>query len=71
MIEILTGIGEAIATLITFFINTISSLIWVVTNIDSFLTTVTSLAAYCPTFLLAFLEISLALTALFAVLKML
>lgn len=70
MIEILTGIGQGILTIINLIGNTIASVVWAILNIGKFATTITALFAYCPTFIVVFLEVSLALTILFAVIKL-
>lgn len=71
MIEALTAIVDFISAIGSFIFNTLSSVIWVITSIPSFVTTISALFTYCPTFLLAFLEISLALMVLFAIFKLL
>lgn len=45
--------------------------IWVITSIPKFTASLTAIFAYCPTSLLIWLELSLALTVLFAVIKLL
>ena len=71
MIKALLGIVDFLAAIGQFIANTITSIIWVFTSIPSFVGTITSLFAYCPTFILVFLEISLALMVLFAIFKLL
>ena len=71
MIDALLGIVDFLAAIASFVFNTISSIVWVVTSIPSFVGAITSLFAYCPTFILVFLEISLTLMVLFAVFKLL
>ncbi len=71
MIDALLAIVDFIIAIGSFVYNTLASIIWVTTSIPSFVTSITALFAYCPTFLLAFLEISLALMVLFAIFKLL
>ena len=71
MVDALMGIVDFVISIGSFIINTLASLIWVITSIPNFVATITSLFAYCPTFLLVFLEISLALMVLFAIFKLL
>lgn len=62
---------NAIATLFEFIINTFKSLIWVITSIPQFVSTLGIVGAYIPTFLAAFFTISLSVTVLYAVFKLL
>lgn len=71
MIDALMAIVDFIQAIASFLINSILSAIWVITSIPSFIGTITALFAYCPTFILYFLEISLALMVLFAIIKLL
>lgn len=71
MIDILSSIGDAIYTLFQLIINTITSVLWVIVNIGEFQSTIVALTAYCPSFILVFLEVSLALTIVFAIFKLL
>lgn len=71
MIDALMAIVDFIIAIGSFFYNTLASIIWVITSIPSFVGSITALFAYCPTFILAFLEISLALMVLFAIFKLL
>lgn len=71
MMDVLYGIVDFIIAIASFIVNTFRSVVWVITSIPSFVGTITALFAYCPTFLLVFLEISLALMVLFAIFKLL
>lgn len=71
MMEVLYGIVDFIVAIANFVVNLFMSIVWVVNSIPSFVGTITALFAYCPTFLLVFLEISIALMVLFAVFKVL
>lgn len=62
---------DAIATFFEFIINTFKSLIWVIGSIPQFVGTLTSVGAYIPTFLAAFFAISISVTVLYAVFKLL
>lgn len=70
MIDMLLGIVEFLGSILKFFLNTLVSIVWVISSIPSFIGTITGVFAYCPSFLLVFLEISLALTVLFAIIKL-
>lgn len=71
MMDVLYGIVDFIVAIASFVVNTFQSIVWVITSIPSFVGTIGALFAYCPTFLLVFLEISLALMVLFAIFKLL
>lgn len=71
MISILQSIAQFIFSICEFLINTFRSILWVINAIPSFVGSITAVFAYCPSPLLVFLEISLALTVLFAVIKLL
>ena len=71
MIDALMAIVAFIIAIGSFVFNTLASIIWVITSIPSFVGSITALFAYCPTFILVFLEISLALMVLFAIFKLL
>lgn len=71
MIAWLKAFGDFFISIIMLIGNTLTSIVWVITSIPKFVSTVTSVFAYCPTYLLAFLEISLALIILFAIIKLL
>lgn len=71
MMDVLYGIVDFIVAIASFVVNTFMSIVWVVTSIPSFVGSITALFAYCPTFILVFLEISLALMVLFAIFKLL
>lgn len=58
MMDVLYGIVDFIIAIASFIVNTFQSIVWVITSIPSFVGTITALFAYCPTFLLVFLEIS-------------
>lgn len=71
MIDILSSIGEGLYTLLMLIFNTISTVLWAVLNIGTWISTLNALVAFCPSFILVFLEASLALMVVFAVLKIL
>lgn len=71
MIAWLESIGQFFLSIISFIANTLSSIIWIITSIPQFVGSITAVFAYCPTPLLVFLEISLALTIVFAIIKLL
>lgn len=56
--------------LIDFIANQIMTLIWAIQTIPQFVDFIFEFLAYCPSFLLFFMEASVALTVLFAVLKL-
>lgn len=70
MIDFLVGIVDFCISLVQWLVNTFQSVVWVITSIPKFTGSITAIFAYCPTPLLIFLEISLALTVLFAVIKL-
>lgn len=71
MINFFSGIIDFLNSIVQFIINTLASIIWVITSIPKFTASLTAIFAYCPTSLLIWLELSLALTVLFAVIKLL
>lgn len=71
MIDALLSVVDFLVSIVKFIANTLSSIFWVITSIPKFTGSITAIFAYCPTPLLVFLEISLALTVLFAVIKLL
>ena len=71
MIDAILGIVDFLISVYQLISNTLQSLCWVVASIPVFLGSVTSTFAYCPTPLLIWLEVCLALTVLFAVIKLL
>lgn len=71
MIDFLLGIVEFLGSIVVIIGNTFASVIWVITNIPQFASSLTALFAYCPTPLLVWLEICIALTILFAIIKLL
>ncbi len=62
---------EAIGTFFDFIINTFKSLLWVISAIPQFVSTLGAAGAYLPTFLSAFFTISISVTVLYAVFKLL
>lgn len=70
MIDFLASIVDFAISIVTFIRNTIASILWIITSIPQFLTTFTAIFAYCPTPLLVFLEVCLALTVVFALIKL-
>lgn len=71
MIDFLAGIVDFLISIAQFISNTIASVIWVIVSIPKFIGSITAIFAYCPTPLLIWLEVCLALTVLFAVFKLL
>lgn len=71
MIDAIMGVVDFLTSIVSFIINTLSSIVWVVTSIPQFIGSITAVFAYCPTYLLVFLEISLSLMVVFAILKLL
>lgn len=70
MIDALMGIVDFIGTIIQLLSNTLASVIWAISALPQFTATLGSMLAYCPLYLVAWIEISIALTVLFAVLKL-
>ena len=70
MIDFLAGIADFITSVVMLIMNTLSSVLWVIQAIPSFDTTFTGVFAYSPTALLVWLELSLALTVVFAIIKL-
>lgn len=64
LIEFLTSIGN-------FILNQIQSVVWVMEAIPQFVDFMMDYFAYCPPFLLVFLQVSLSVTVLLAVFKLL
>lgn len=62
---------EAIGTFFDFIINTFKSLLWVIGAIPQFVSTLFVAGAYLPGFLVAFFSISISVTVLYAVFKLL
>lgn len=71
MIDLLRGIVDFLVSVSQFIYGSIQSVIWVVSSIPKFISSITAVFAYCPSFLLVFLEISLAITVLLAIFKLL
>ena len=67
----MSQIIEAIGTFFDFIINTFKSLLWVISSIPQFVSTLGAAGAYLPTFLSAFFTISISVTVLYAVFKLL
>lgn len=67
----MSQIIEAIGTFFDFIINTFKSLLWVISAIPQFVSTLGAAGAYLPTFLFAFFTISISVTVLYAVFKLL
>ena len=70
MIDIRYGFVDFFVSLAQWLSNTFQSIAWVIVSIPKFTSSITAIFAYCPTRLLVFLEVSLALTVLFAVIKL-
>ena len=70
MLDALMGILDFLVTIVHLVGNTLASVVWVITSIPQFLGTFTGLLAYCPTYLVVWIEIALALTVLFAILRL-
>lgn len=71
MIAFLESIVQFAVSICQFIINTVRSILWVLFTIPKFVGSITAVFAYCPSYLLVFLEISLALMILFAIIKLL
>lgn len=67
MLEII----ELLKSVIHFFTNTIQSIVWFCTNIPELIGLLYEAIGYAPPFLLPFLTLSLAATALFAIIRLL
>ena len=67
----MSQIIEAIGTFFDFIINTFKSLLWVISAIPQFVSTLGAAGAYLPTFLSSFFTISISVTVLYAVFKLL
>ena len=67
----MSQIIEATGTFFDFIINTVKSLLWVKSAIPQFVSTLGAAGAYLPTFLSAFFTISISVTVLYAVFKLL
>lgn len=70
MIDAILGIVDFLVSIVHLIGNTLASVAWVITSIPQFIGTFTGLLAYCPTYLVIWIECALALTVLFAVLKL-
>lgn len=70
MIDAILGIVEFLTSIFALITNTLASVIWVITSIPQFVGTFTALMAYCPTYLVVWVECALALTVLFAIMKL-
>ena len=70
MIDAVLGIVDFLTSIVHFIANTLTSIIWVITSIPQFVGTFVGLLAYCPTYLVIWIECALALTLLFAVIKL-
>lgn len=71
MIGFIKGFIDFLVSIQNFISNTLISIIWTITSIPTFTASITAIFAYCPTELLIWLEICLALTVLFAIIKLL
>lgn len=71
MIDFLLGIVEFLVTICGFIGNTLLSIIWAITSIPKFVSTLMQLADYCPTPLLVWIEVCIAVTIVFAVIRLL
>lgn len=71
MIDGFMAVIDAIIAFIKFIIGTLNSLVWLISSIPKFNVILLEVFAFCPTFLLSFLEVALALMVLFAILKLL
>lgn len=70
MIDALLSVVDFLVSILQFFINTLMSIFWIIGSIPNFVSSITAIFAYCPTGLLVYLEICIALTILFAVIKL-
>lgn len=71
MMDIITSIADFFLSIGQLILNTFQSIAWIVSSIPTFTSSITAVFAYCPSFLLVFLEVSLALTIVFAIIKLL
>lgn len=71
MIDFLLSIVDFLQSILMLVMNTLSSVVWVINSIPSFVMTFTAVFAYSPTILLVWLEIALALTIVFGIIKLL
>lgn len=70
MIDAILGIVDFLVSIVHLIGNTLASVAWAITSIPQFVGTFTSLIAYCPTYLVVWIECAIALTLLFAILKL-
>lgn len=70
MIDLLLGIVDFLVSIVKFIGNSLASIAWSITSIPAFVSSITAVFAYCPTFLLVFLEVCLALTVVFAIIRL-
>lgn len=59
-----------LSTIVGLLENLFSTIVWTIKAIPDFVIVLVEFVAYCPSFLLAYLMISIALTVWFAVLKL-
>lgn len=71
MMDFLYGLVDFLVAIYNLIYNTVTAVVWAVTSIPKFSAIIVELFAYCPTFLLVFLEVSLALMIVFAIIKLL
>lgn len=62
---------DFLLSVVDFIGNQIMTVVWAIGAIPQFTVFIGSFFTYCPGFLLLFLEVSLALTVLFAIIKLL
>ena len=67
----MSGIISFFESLFAIIGNIISSILWFVTNLPSLLATLNVAVGYAPPFVLPFLLISISVTALFAIIRLL
>lgn len=67
----MSRIFEFINTILTLLVNAIQGVVWLITNIPSFMVTVLELAASLPGPIMVFVSISLSITVLVFLLKVL
>lgn len=70
MLDMLRGVVDFLVSVAELLRNTFTSICWVIVSIPQFIGSITAVFAYCPTSLLIWLEVCLALTVLFAVIKL-
>lgn len=71
IIDFFVAIIDIIVSLVSLIINLVTSLIWLITNLPQLVAGVTAGFAYCPSFLMPFLLVSVSILVVFCIIKML